>query len=417
MTDTVVTERPEDLWRLARRTHEVRTARALAVGIVVGLGTLMLGSFTGDATGTCATPLSCARQLLPAPITITTGRVGFRLARDGTIGRVTAAIGPFRPGVTWFPATGTWYRIEHRHLDVGLGRRQLWRSHGQFTSRFTLGVIVASSQGVAFQHDHKLYLAPLDGVERPVALREAPLGWTAGGLYTYAYQGRRLLLRSDSGALVKVIARRGLGSDYEVTDGRLYFTARGVLMSADGARTRQLDSLTRLGMATDSWLQPVGPMAELEDNRSLVVIRANGSVFARTPLPRSGGAVENISSSLVAGPGASAVAFTAAAGQQDETPTHPSGAHGTETVYLLRPGERAAMPLFRQRVEFRPCERGANIQWHRGWLLYTNSEGNVALIDSAGTHRAIELTGVVGRLLHSDDGFSAYWGGQPSGWW
>lgn len=385
--------------------------------MVVGLGTLILGSSTGDATGTCATRLSCARQLLPAAITITTGRAGFRLARDGTVRRVTATTNPFPPGVTWFPATGTWYRIEHRHLDVGLGRRWLWRSHGQFTSRFTLGVIIASSHGVAFQHDHQLYLAPLDGVERPVARREAPLGWTAGGLYTYAYHGRRLLLRSDSGALVKVIARRGLGSDYDVTGGRLYFIDRGVLMTADGALTRRLDSLSRLGMSTDSSLQSVGPMAELEDSRSLVVVRANGSVFARTLLPSAGGAVENISSSLVAGPGAGAIAFTAAAGQQAETPTHPSGVHGTETVYLLRPGERIAMPLFRQRVEFRPCERGANIQWHRGWLLYTNSEGNVALIDSASTHRAIELSGLVGRLLHSDDGFSAYWGGQPSGLW
>ncbi len=395
----------------------VRLPRALAVAIVVGLGTLILGSFTGDATGTCATRLSCARQPLPAPITITTGRVGFRLARDGTIRRVTAATSPLPTGVTWFPATGTWYRIEHRHLDVGLGRRQLWRSHGQFASPFTLGVIIASSHGVAFQHNHKLYLAPLDGVERPVARREAPLGWTVGGLYTYAYQGRRLLLRSDSGALVKVIAARPLGSDYNVTNGRLYFIDRGALMSADGARTRRLDSLSRLRMSTDSWLQPVGPMAELEDNRGLVVVRANGSVFARTPVPRARGAVENISSSLVAGPNASAIAFTAAAGQQAETPTHPWGVHGTETVYLLRPGERAATPLFRQRVEFRPCERGANVTWHGRWLLYTNSEGNIAVIDSTGAHRAIELSALAGRLLHSDDGFSAYWGRQPSGWW
>ena len=181
MADTLVTERLVDLWRLARRTHDVRTARALAVAIVVGLGTLMLGSSTGDATGTCAKPLSCARQLLPAPITITTSRVGFRLARDGTIGRVTATTDPLPRGVTWFPATGTWYRIEHRHLDVGLGRRQLWRSHGQFTSRFTLGVIIASSHGVAFQHDHKLYLAPLDGVERPVARRELRSGGRPAG--------------------------------------------------------------------------------------------------------------------------------------------------------------------------------------------------------------------------------------------
>jgi len=417
MADTLVTERHADLWRLPRRTHHVRTARALAVAIAVGVGTLMLGSSTGDATGTCATRLSCTRQLLPAPITITTGRVGFRLARDGAIRRVTATTSPFPPGVTWFPATGTWYMIEHGRLVVGLGRRRLWHSQEKFTSRFTLGVIIANSRRVAFQHDRQLYLAPLGGAERPVADREMPLGWTPGGLYTYAYQGRRLLLRSDSGALVKVIARRPLGSDYYAADGRLYFIDRGVLMSAEGARTRRLASLSRLGMSTDSWLQPVGAMAELEDSRGLVVVRANGSVFARTPLPRARGVVENISSSLVTGPDASAVAFTAAAGQQAETPTHPWGVHGTETLYLLRPGERVATPLFRQHVEFRPCERGANVTWHGRWLLYTNSEGNIAVIDSIGAHRGTQLSGLARRLLHPDDGFSAYWGGQPSGWW
>ena len=370
MADTLVTERHADLWRLPRRTHHVRTARALAVAIAVGVGTLMLGSSTGDATGTCATRLSCTRQLLPAPITITTGRVGFRLARDGAIRRVTATTSPFPPGVTWFPATGTWYMIEHGRLVVGLGRRRLWHSQEKFTSRFTLGVIIASSRRVAFQHDRQLYLAPLGGAERPVADREMPLGWTPGGLYTYAYQGRRLLLRSDSGALVKVIARRPLGSDYHAADGRLYFIDRGVLMSAEGTRTRRLASLSRLGMSTDSWLQPVGAMAELEDSRGLVVVRANGSVFgtdaaaARPRRRREHLQLARYGARRERG----RIHRRGRPASRDPRPT-PGAFMAPKPFICSAPGSALAAPLFRQHVLFQAVRAGSQRHVAREWLL------------------------------------------------
>ena len=57
------------------------------------------------------------------------------------------------------------------------------------------------------------------------------------------------------------------------------------------------------------------------------------------------------------------------------------------------------------RVDFKVCERGASLQWHGDWLLYSNSEGNLAVIDTTGVHRAIELSSLVHGLLGERDRF------------
>lgn len=204
-------------------------------------------------------------------------------------------------------------------------------------SRWQLGVVAAGRHTVAFQHDHQLYLAPLTGAERPVARAELPLGWTRGGLYTYGYRGRELLLRSDSGALLKTIARQPLGSDYVVANGNLYFITHGTVMRARGARIQRLASLAGLGLSAGPWLQSLGRLLELQDNNRVVLLRSNGSEFAWTRLPRSRGVTESISSSLVVAAPGDAVAFTAAAGESND-PRAIRRAHGTETVFLLRPG-------------------------------------------------------------------------------
>jgi hypothetical protein len=83
-------------------------------------------------------------------------------------------------------------------------------------------------------------------------------------------------------------------------------------------------------------------------------------------------------------------------------------------VFVLRPGARTAVPVHTERVNFRICERGASLQWHGKWLLYSNSESNLAVIDTTGVHRAIELSSLVHGLLATRDGFSASWSGAPS---
>jgi len=355
---------------------------------------------------------------LPAPITVAagyvTGSVGFVVGRDGRVRRISnpQSLSPFPRGAAWFPGTDTWFLIRHRHMIVGRGSRPLWRSHGEFASRWQLGVVAVGPHTVVFQYDHKLYLAPLTGVERPVARAELPLGWTRGGFYTYRYRGRELLLRSDTGELLKTIARRPFGSDYVVANGSLYFITHGVLMSARGAHIQRLASLSDLGLSAGLWLQSLGRLLELQDNSRLVVLRPDGSVFASTPLPRSHGKSESISSSLVPASQETAVAFVAAAGESND-PDAPRRAHGTETVFLLRPGARTAVPVHTERVDFMVCERGASVQWHGKWLLYNNSEGNLAVIDTTGVHRAIELTSLVHGLLSARDGFSAREAGRP----
>jgi hypothetical protein len=403
-----------DLWPAARRMLHVRGTRVLLFAILVGVAALAPRSLGESPTRACAGRLSCVGVRLPAPITIAAGHilgsVTFRIRRDGRVGRIPSPQSPFPRDAAWFPGTGTWYVIQHRHLVVGRGRQPPWRSHGEIASN-QLGVITASSDAVAFQHDHKLYLAPPGGAERPIAHRELPLGWTAGGLYTYRYQGRQLLLRSATGQLVKVIARRPLGSDYYAANGSLYFISRGVLMSAHGARVERLASLNRLGLSAAPSLQPLGRLVELQDDHRLVVARPAGSVFAWIPLPLSHGPAESISGSLVIGPRSSAVAFTAASGQTGD-PDAARG-HGTETVYLLRSGSHTAMPLHSEQTSF-GCERSASLEWHGRWLLYSSTAGNLAVIDTTKARRTIELGSLVSNLSGTRDGFSAYWSGHPT---
>jgi hypothetical protein len=404
-----------DLCGAARRIPDMRGTRALLVAILVGVAVLAPRSLGESATRACASPLPCSGVRLPAPITIAAGRVlgadTYRIARDGRVRRAASPQSPFPRGAAWFPGTGTWYTIQRAHLVVGRGKRPLWTSHGEIAAN-QLGVIAASSHAVAFQHNHKLYLAQLGGAERAIARRELPLGWTTGGLFTYRYQGRQLLLRSNSGALVKVIARRPLGSDYSVTNGTLYFIARSVLMSVHGTRIARLASLSSLGLSANPWLQPLGRLVELQDDHRLVVVRADGTVFASTPLPVGHNQSESLSSSLVVAPHLTAVAFTTASRRTGDPRTGRS--RGTETAYVLPAGASAGIPVHRENVQFAVCERGASLEWLGKWLLYSNTEGSLAAIDTTGPHHAIKLRSLVKRLPGARNGFTAYWSGQPS---
>lgn len=404
-----------DLFGAARRMPDMRGTRALLVPILVGVAVLAPRSLGESATRACAGPLPCVGVRLPAPITIAAGHVlgadTFRIARDGRVRRAASPQSPFPRGAAWFPGTGTWYRVRHRNLVVGRGRKPLWTSHGEIAAN-QLGVIAAGSHALAFQHDHTLYLAQLGGAERAIAHRELPLGWTTGGLFTYRYQGRQLLLRSNAGALVKVIARRPLGSDYSVTNGTLYYITRSVLMSAHGTRIARLASLSSLGLSANPWLQPLRRLVELQDDHRLVIVRADGSMFASTPLPVGHDRSESLSSSLVVAPHLTAVAFTTASGRTGDPRTGRT--RGTETAYVLPAGASTAIPVHREHVRFAVCERGASLEWLGKWLLYSNTEGSLAAIDTAGSHHAIELRSLAKRLPGTRNGFTAYWSRQPS---
>jgi hypothetical protein len=294
--------------------------------------------------------------------------------------RAPSAYGPRAPtaygprGATYFPGTDTWYEIQRGHLVVGRTGMPQWRSRGLFPgSRFRFGVVAAGRQGVAFSYRGWLYIAKRGGAERRVARREAAVGWTTDGVYTY---GTTLLLRSATGRRMTTVARRPQQHAYDPATGSLYLVDDGELTVATGARVHPVTSLRALNLpprATE--LIPLGGLIEFESANRIVVLRPNGAMFASTNVPRDA----TISSGLAVAPGDTAIAFTAAKGLSED-PNTTRRAHGTETVYLLRPGSRKAVPIHTAHVTFEPCERGATVTWHGSQVRYSNSEGNRATI-------------------------------------
>lgn len=369
---------------------------------MAGFAVLAPGSLGQGATGGCvsAERLSCVGPRLPAPITIEAGygpgSLGYRIGRDGRVHH--ARTNPQATQTASGSAPGVWWAIRHGHLVVGRGKA-FWQSHGEGYSLLDVRMVQVDPRAITFSDGNALYLAPVGGAERLIARGEEPLGFTSGGLYTNQW-GRRLLLRSDSGAIVKTIAIRPLQWDYFVVDGSLYFIAHGVLMRARGARVVPLVTLRRLGLSARSVaIQPVGSLLELEDQHRLVVLRPNGALFASTPLRGSVYRAENEVAFVAIAPSPTAVAFILQADQSS----------GAEIVYVLRPGADRAIPVHRQEVKLEGCAHGASLQWHGNWLLYSNTEEDLAAIETTGAHRAIDLGSFVWSLPVSQGGFTAAW--------
>ncbi|HEY2769522.1 MAG TPA: hypothetical protein VGI87_03100, partial [Solirubrobacteraceae bacterium] len=226
-----------------------------------------------------------------------------------------------------------------------------------------------------------LYIARRDGAERRVARDEGAVGWTTHGVYTYGGRGNLVRLRTADGRPIRTVARRPQQHTYDPATGALDLVADGELIVADGARVHRVTSLRARGLrprATE--LIPLGGLIELMSADRIVILRPDGSRYASTPLPNAG----TVSSGLTVASGRTAVAFTIAYGLSDD-PNTTRRAHGTEIIYLLAAGARKAVAIHTVHVTFKPCERGADVSWHGRWLLYRNSEGNVARVDATGT--------------------------------
>ncbi|HWD76186.1 MAG TPA: hypothetical protein VG371_13675, partial [Solirubrobacteraceae bacterium] len=154
-----------DLSRVVRRISDVLAIRAVLVAILVGVAVLAPRALGDKPSRRCGDRDWCVGLRLPAPVTIAAGRVigtvSFLIGRDGRVRRIDnpRSQGPFPRDAVRFPGIGTWFRIRHRHLIVGRGRTAAWRSHGEIASRWQLGVVTLGPHTVAYQHDHKLYVA------------------------------------------------------------------------------------------------------------------------------------------------------------------------------------------------------------------------------------------------------------------
>lgn len=343
---------------------------------------------------------------LPAPVTIETGAARFQLERDGLVRRLPRHVLPFPPDAAWFPGTGVWYAIRHRRLVVGRWEKPLWRASGEYPARYRFGVGAIGEHTVAYSYRRHgaewLYVSPLTGRERRIARNEFPLGWTNGGFYVYRYRGRQLLLRGKTGVLEATLVRLPASYFYDRTTENLYFIAQGRLWRAHGAVVRAMTSLARLGLLPqrpDAEIIPVGPLVELLTNGRLILLHADGTLFAETRLPNPH---ESISSAVAVASGARAVAYTVATGSSSNE----------ETIYILHAGARAAIVLDREPADLGGCVSGAAVQWHGRWLLYTASGGYLAVIDSTRRRPQIDLTAIEQSLSGNRSGVSAYWSGD-----
>jgi hypothetical protein len=393
--------------------------RTWVVALAVTLGSLALAPAGGDATAPHPRGPDSphAGALLPAPVTITEGPATFRIAPDGRLRRAAATPLPFPRDAAWFPAGDAWFAIRHRHLVIGRWRSTLWRSREAFPAHFSLDVVIVQGRTIAFSYGvgagQRLYTARVGAPERLAARGEFPLGWTAGGFFTYRFSGQALRLRSDAGALRDTVVHRPLEYAYDGSSKRLYFVAGGTLMRATGPAVTPVISLARIGLAATSSLmtQPLGGLLELLEGRRLIVLRPDGSVFAQALVPRG----QDVDSQIAVAPNRRAIAFTTShqvrAAQPDHDPAR--GTVDRETVYVLRAGVRTPVAVHSERVQFAPCLGGASVEWHGSWLLFGAGEGSLAAIDTDGEPRVVELSPLTRNLPGADAGFSANWVTHP----
>jgi hypothetical protein len=254
--------------------------------------------------------------------------------------------------------------------------RVLWRSWGR--GHGVPSWVADGGRSFAFMDFRgPLYIADLDGPERAVGrLGEYPLGWTRAGLLLTS-QGRVLRARTRSGRLIRIFENRAGSRAFDPASRTLvYVSGHGALIRTDG---RSAQRLVARGLSRWADIRPLeeGRLALID--RRLVVLRPDGSVLAsdrrrhNLPVLSSHGAIAMI-----------------ATGPLD-------GSRATESVRLLRPGQRSSTRLFATKVGALSCGHWPTLAWRGDELLYSTNVGQVVVLKpSSGEH--LDLTAVVRPL-------------------
>lgn len=381
--------------RLARiRCMRSFARSALAIAAAAAMASLVAPE--ARAAASCAAPLPTATPPLPASVVVTTDCGRYRFDERGRVSFSRGFALPVPAGTTAYYMDLTWYRFSGHHLVIGHRMRTLWRSRARFPDRYVdMGAVASSPTAVAYSIFHgrrqSLFVARPDRPERLVASGETPLGFTRAGALV-SQRRWTLLLRSGPDWQARTVTPDASDVVFDHATNTVYFVQRGRLMRFDGAQVKALATLTALGVGRRPQIEPLGRLVGLHSARRLVVLRDDGRLFAATALPRPLKPVDGVSSALAADADADAVAFTAARGNT------ASGSSGSELVYLLRPGARAARVVYREGVSFAVCERMAEVSWRGRWLLYSISEGNAALVDPTQPARSVDLSAAIARL-------------------
>ena len=358
----------------------------------------------------CASAMPARAARLPAPIVVTTDCGRFRIDERGRVSFHHGFALPVPAGTSYYMDL-TWYRLRGGHLIIGHRKRTLWHSRARFRGRYVdIGAVASSRAAVAFSIFHgrrqSLFVARQGQAERLVATGETPLGFTSRGVLI-SLRRWTLLLRGGPDWRPRRLIRGATNVVFDHAAQAVYFVAGGRLERFDGVRITMLATLASLRVGRSPQIEPLGRLVGVHSLRRLVVLRSDGSVLASTELPRPLRRADvGVASALAADGDADAVAFTVTRGNT------AYGSDGSELVYLLRAGTKAARVVFRERMSFAVCERGAELAWRGRWLLYSASEGRVALIDTGRPDASVDLSATVARLpgMGGDGGrFDASW--------
>jgi hypothetical protein len=348
------------------------------------------------AGASCASAMPSVAARLPAPIVVTTDCGRYRFERSGRLRFRAGFALPVPAGAAYYMDL-TWYRLRGGRLVIGHRKQTLWRSRARFEGRYVdIGAVASGHDAVAYSIFHgrrqSLFVAHLGRPERLIATGEHPLGFTTrGGLI--CRRRWALLLRSGPDWRPRRLIRAASDVVFDHAAQAAYFVVGGRIERFDGARIARLATLASLRVGRRPQIEPLGRLVAVHSLRRLVVLRLDGTVLASMQSPRPVRRADvGISSALAADGDADAVAFTVARGNT------ASSSDGRELVYVLRPRATAARLVFRARMSFAGCARGAELAWRGRWLLYSNSEGRVALIDTGRPDASVDLSVTVARL-------------------
>jgi hypothetical protein len=342
-----------------------------ATGIAIGLAAIAGGAEAREASiyrGKCGeVVLPSGPTALGAEVRVDTSCGTFAIGRQGV-----RFVGPRQEGSTYVGLVGGrggWLKFYERgRVRWRSSLRHQWGARG-VSDRRSLAFL--SSRG-------RLYITDLTRPERAFGVRfEYPLGWTHAGLLVTA---RRNVLRarSRSGKLVRILEKSASSRTFDVRSRTLVYVSRsGALIRTDG---RSMRTLVARGLRRSLEIRPLEEDRVALVDRRLVVVGPDGSFLAsdrirgNLPVVTSRGAIALISTGRLDG-----------------------RSRSTESVRLLRPGDRSSTVLFKTQVGALGCGHWPSLAWRGDRLLYATSEGHVvAMTPSSGEH--LDLTAAVGRL-------------------
>lgn len=317
-----------------------------------------------------------------APVVLWTSCGSFRLAPDGQVSRL-----PRR----WLAMNGSGTgRRFGAHLDIRRTRtgRFLLLLHGRVIWRSTSsyprdgGDVAFGPHAFAFaSHRHGVFLTDLHGAEHLVARGRGiyPYSFTSrGGLIVTG--ARTITLISPTGTILRRLSYRlhnGYGFD-EQTNTLYYVTPGGRLAAAQGTHVELKRSLPHI----DGMLSIARPnLLVFAGTHSITATKRDGTLIARTAWSSPH---LNSDAGVAVSPDGSSFAFRL-------SDAHPGAGSSSATVYLLRAGATQAQAIYQHHLGPSGCAVGANLTWNGSSLLYSSSDGTLAILNTS-TRTSTDLT-------------------------